>query len=455
MTWKRAFFSCGASLLFAFCFSVNTAFADVLTLDRVLNQAVESSYDYKIAKITTGISKTDIKIARADYYPQVQGYFSIERLRNVSGQRPNGAIVGNTVVPGWTNYQNAAGINLHQTLWDFGQRRQRLAIAQSDMASKSLQAEQTVRDLKMHAVDLYADAFLTHQEWHTKTVLVPLYKQLFKLDKILLDKGDLSKQKASDDALRLARAMDDAQELEAVYAEKLQALSDLTEVAYDPKDLELSELSEATPEHHLFQTVWQPELSAEAKIYDEEIEKKNREVILLKRQYLPQLSAYGYYNLYGSSVQGLHQSLQDMQSRTVTMGLNMNVPVFDGFRLQGKIEKAKLEAERLKLEKEKRLKALSKKEARFRKEVRESQASSTPENLSSQNTWPSNISWVEQIKGKLVALQNIKDETPMPAKADALRGIIDQIEQEFADYRLKIQKTAAIRKLSILYSGDS
>lgn len=436
---QQAFFKACSIVVFLGLFSYRSASAEVLTLNRALEQAVESSYDYKIAKVTTAISREDIQIAKADYLPQIKGYMNLERLKSLDDQQQGGtAVVGNNVLASGSRYQNAGGLQLSQTLWDFGQRSFKVRIAKSDVASRELQAEQLVRDLKLKVIEAYTDALITYQAWHTKQLIVPLYKELFKMDERLHEAGYLSKLQLSEDAIALARALDEEQSLSNQLQEHLQTLSQLTQMSY-PQDVELGELDVETENNVL--PNWNAEKSLEAKTYELEIDKKKKEVSLLKRQYLPQLSAYSNYNLYGSSLQGVGPAVQNLQSRSLSMGLNMNVPIFDGFRLQGQIDKARLEVERLRLEREKKLFELSKKEEHYRLQ-----------SASAEQLLITKKGWVDQVQDKLVMLQRLSEEQVVD-KTKLVKETIQQIESDFEQYKLEVQKAAAAKKLEILYTS--
>ncbi|MDM8001811.1 MAG: TolC family protein, partial [Bacteroidota bacterium] len=87
------------------------------------------------------------------------------------------------------------------------------------------------------------------------------------------------------------------------------------------------------------------------RIYDLEIEKKKAELESLRRGLLPQFGIYSNYIWYANHPSQVNTSAQYIKPRNFIVGLAVTIPLFEGFKSPSEIEKAKLELERLKVEK--------------------------------------------------------------------------------------------------------
>lgn len=277
-------------------FTGTTVYAQTLSLDEAIQQAVGTSYDLKIARLITQISKSDIRIARSEYYPTLKGYINTEYVKDLEGTPTGVTTVGNTVLPSGTRFQNSAGLSLNQTLFDFGANRQRVAIAKTDTQSKALEELKALRDLKLRIVELYTKALITHKNIQAKSELYPLYQQTYTMKNRLYAAGKISKIDLYEDAIQVAQALDELETAKHDLDEQLNTLSYYTHQLYDVDDVEFENMSEDAQDYNAALDI---DHTTEAKIFDLNIDKKRQELSLIKRQALPQLSMYTYYNLYG------------------------------------------------------------------------------------------------------------------------------------------------------------
>src|SRR5688572_7593429 len=116
MRWASWVVIAGVSLP-SFCW------ADELNLQAVIQKAVERSYPLKIAALDVQLAKTEVKSAKADYYPTLKASINLEYLKSLDSDARPVTSIGNTVIPAGTRFQNSVGVQFNQTLVDFGVRK--------------------------------------------------------------------------------------------------------------------------------------------------------------------------------------------------------------------------------------------------------------------------------------------------------------------------------------------
>lgn len=407
-----------------------------ITLDEVITQAVARSYDLQIAHKDIEINKSDLKITRSEYLPTIQPRINIEYLKDLEQNARPVVAVGNTVIPSGTRYQNSLGVNISQTLLDFGIRRRKMDYTRQSVLAAQAGYEQAIRDLKLKLVDFYTEALLNYRAIQANNAILDLAQQGYQMKKRLYTAGSGSNVEVATEAIQVAQTRDDLETLRQQLEKNLDELSYYTQESYPIDTAEVADLpSEEAPE-----TVvpLNTEHSPEARQFDAKIQMKQREIEILKRQYLPQISFYSYYNLYGFDSEQWLRSLQNISQRTVSAGLSVILPSFDGLKHEGLLHKAKLEKERLALEKAKALAEL-----KHRAETLSQQADTHGVLLKTKATI------VNRTQDKLT-MEIRLSEKQLIDKTQAIQDHIERIRRQLDAEKALILQTSALIKLRIM-----
>jgi len=411
-----------------------------LSYEQALDRAIQNSYGLKIAQTDIGISKADVISARSEYFPTIQGRGSIERLKGLQSQPGTVTTIGNYVLPTGTRYQNTVGLTLNHTLLDFGVRKRKLTIAKKDVQVKAQAYQQQLRDLKCSVVDAYAKALISYKTLKASEATLHLYQDVFQMKKRLYQASAIPKVEMAEEAIALAQAMDDIEVNKQKLSESLQALSAVTREEYEPQDIELLEFQDSAIES---MPVFNEQLTPEAKAFNLQIEQKQAEVEFLKRQYLPQVSWYSYYNFYGYDIDHLSKALHNMGPRTINLGLSVNLPIFDGFKNHAAILKAQLEKQKLAYQRDEKLADL-----KNQAKVLETQAKAYSVQLQTKATI------LNKTQDKMSMLQRLSDQQVVE-KSQTVKEHIQRIQRQVQVESSIIQGLAAQKKLQFYSSGQS
>jgi outer membrane protein len=323
-----------------------------LDFDDVLQAALRHSYDVRASTLDIGISESSHRQTRSLYYPELSARLNSQYVKDLTGGTPQVTAVGTTVLLQNTMYQNSLSLNAAYNLYDFGARENRILITDRDIEAKRAVHAQSVRDAKLKVLEIYRDLLLVSMELKSKKELLSLYKELSLAKERLFTAGRILKVEMVEEAIKVVKTVDAIDNLKLKLINALQDLSFHTGDKYDADNLEVSGFKDQAEETT---APFDVQKSPEFRIYDLEIEKKKAELEILRKERFPQFSLYSNYILYGQDQDKLDASMGDLRSRNFFIGLMASMPLFDGFKNSAQVEKARLEMERLKVEKEKKL----------------------------------------------------------------------------------------------------
>lgn len=356
-------------LIILIIFSISKVNAETISFNDVLDSAMQNSYDLKIAKIDIGISTQGIRGAKSDYFPKLSAYATSEYLKDLdNGPSQQVAYIGNEVLLNNSQYQSSLSLGLTYNLFDFGIRNGKVDIAKKDKTSKEATYSKELRDLKLNVSGLYAKALLSYKEYKNKEQILETQKQLLAMQERLNVSGKAPKTQSLSQAVKVVELQNSIDKAKNEYSKALNELSYYTRKEYTPEKLDINDFNQN-------ETVFVSNVQAlkteknvsfiiektpEFKIYQIEIEKKQKELEIKKKENLPQFNFSTNYYLYGVDPSHLLTSYGNLAQRGIKFRLNSSLPLFDGFKNKSERERIKLEIEKLQITKEQKLAELCK-----------------------------------------------------------------------------------------------
>ena len=345
--------------------------AEQLNFNDFLSTALSNSYKVKIAEINKNITQRGVKEARAAYFPTISAFATTERYNDLTNGGAPLTAVGNEIFLNRDYYQDMAALGLSYNLFDFGVRKRQLDIAKADNKQKEILLKKNTRDLKLDIVELYAQTLALYKQSQIKNDELNLRDELREINKKLRLAGEISEIDVVDSEIKASETKSELDEIKNRFAKKLTEISFYTNKAYDIKDIELTNFpldvnnipTEVDPFVKLSAQVNNliVENSVEAKVYDLEILKKQKEYEIQKKYNFPKIRFDTRYNLYGSDTNNFFDGIGDIRQRSLSFRLSTSFVLFDGFKNINTVAKSKMEVEKLKVEKEEQLAELRKK----------------------------------------------------------------------------------------------
>lgn len=448
--------------IFLLFLAVSSTRAETLSFTDILKQAINNSYDLKVATVDVGISEAGIKEARAEYFPAINLGYNAGYDRDLSGGGSTITPVGDSVMLNSTRYQSSASAGLQYNLFDFGARGKKLKIAKKDKDQKQTRYSISMRDLKLQLADTYTETLLNYKEYITNKELLGLNNELFIMQERLFESGKAPKSELIDQALAVARITSKIDDIAKKYQKSLEDLSFYTGREYNIDNLELLYLEPPGVEPVRLEKNeldvsnivknQSPKLEIEAvktdfldienlpeyKYYQLEIEKKEAELSILNRQRLPQFKFFTNYYLYGDHRGDYWRTLGELEHTILSFRISSTLPVFTGFKNTAQREKAKLEIEKLKLQRDKKLEQLK---SYYQKMYQESRDYDTV--LCNQERS------LELVKEKIAVLERL-NEQKLIDKLSYIKQKTDLTGQKLEFEKVKINNNANEYKLYVL-----
>ena len=375
--WSRNFkptqvFLLLALLLFFFT-AKHSVRAETIDFESVLKDAIENSFKLKKSDLEVKISKEERKTVRSEYFPTLKTGFNTQYDKDLTGGNSTITSVGDTVLLDRSRYQNSASISLNYTLFDFGVRKRKLAIANKDIEQKKVGYNKELRDLKLNLLDLYEEALINYKQLENIQNQLNIKKEIFNIQQSLFEQGKASKIQVANEALAVVKTDNELDNIKNKIGRTLKDISFYTHKDYELDKIQFLNINQQQEEQEEFVPVSLKEGNAstvhkikidynvnleetpEHKTYELEIAKKQKEIEILKRQRLPQFGFYTGYYFYGTHEKNYLRAFENLEDRTLSFRIFSQLPIFDGLKNRSQRNKIKLEIEKLKTEKQEKL----------------------------------------------------------------------------------------------------
>lgn len=436
MPWLRRCQAVAVLLIFFACASPLSSYAvEALDYDESVDKSLQHAAEIKMARLDIKITQSDRKEALSAYYPTITARWTNEYVRDLTEGLEQVNSIGNTVLVQNTMYQSSFMVAAAYNLLDFGVSRSKVFMVDKDIDQKTTMYWQSVRDIKMNVLKTYAGLLTGFHELETKRELLSLYRELALAKERLYAAGEISKIEMTDEAVKTVKLLDDIDNLTLKQKALLEDLSFHTGERYEIENLRINDFKECGED---FSVRFDTEKSPEAIIYDLEITKKKAELQIIQRSLFPQIAAYSNYIWYGNHPTRIDAFAHEMQPRNFNVGISITLPLFEGFKSNAAMEKARLEVERLEVEKERKLAELTTRYAKL---------------IETRKTCLNNIEnqeeMVTKVEEKLTMAERLSDQKAIQW-VDFLTQRIDAVNQKFDLKKALVSKIATIKELQLL-----
>lgn len=342
------------TLIFLFGASQPTHAQDqTLTYEKTRREAVANSYDLKIGALEIEIGSQRLEEARAMYYPSLSLRLTNEYLHDMDKTDDGFSSVGETIISGnESTYQHSLALAASYPLYDFGVRPLRYQIAEREVKIARHSQEQQLLDLKREVLDLYGKGLALYKKIETWAILLRQKNEVYLLTQRLVDAGTKGKIDLGNAAIMVAEAVQNLDSLRAEMEALLQRLAYFTGRQYESGNVRFSDfLNDGASLWRIPQAMDLPEIKA----YENAVRNKKDEYEIASRHWLPTFNLYSSYRMYGNDPASFVDSVEDMRGKNSTIGVVMNMDIFNGFGDQAKAARLKTEIRKLETEKARRV----------------------------------------------------------------------------------------------------
>ncbi len=334
-----------------------------ISFDEVLKLSKEHAYDLKMADYEILISKQDVRLAKSEYFPKLNFMAGMEYTKNFRDVRETTVMsIGDAFINPYTRFQSVLGITVAYNLFDFGVRSGNLKIAKEEVNLKELELKQKLQEMNLTLLDAYTKVLITTKQIIENQKILEIQEKSLEIQERLFNAKVISQMDFNKAKVDITKTKAKISELKGIREESLNWLTFYTGVKFDSENLKIEEIKKDNFDVLAFtdytkSLVW--------KVYDNKIKKKELEVFVAKRNYLPKMNLYSRYYLYGADQSNIGKSL-GIEPSNFSVGASLNMPIFDGFRNSANVQKNVLELKQMQIERDKAIAELMAKLANMR-----------------------------------------------------------------------------------------
>ncbi|MDR1007539.1 MAG: TolC family protein [Campylobacteraceae bacterium] len=331
MSNKIVFLTCMAF------FCIAQGVAEIYDFNMLSSALLDTSPKLKQNEIEVMIAKENIDVANAGYYPSLRFVSNLERSRKFENMF-SPTYVGDDSLTQSDGRYISASLYFTYDIYHFGATDYSLKAAEANMnvlsAAKCIKEKESLLSL----LEAYSRVRSNNYQLEYYGKIQELYTELYGLTKRLHESGNLAKTSSLEYAKELADVITLIAGIKEERANYFSQIIYLSGINIDENDI-LQPLDESA---QYYQNI-AFENSATAKQMMSVISQKQAELNLEKTNYLPAISFYARYDMYGSSSDSYNEALNDLGKNGYRFGISFSLPLFDGFRSDSRISIKRLE----------------------------------------------------------------------------------------------------------------
>ncbi len=306
---------------------------------KLLGVTLQRSATLLLKRHDIEISKANLALIKSEYYPNLSLRYFNEYYHGFS--RAGDASIGGSYYPSVSQYRNSLNLQLDYEVYNFGATDLKKAIGEIDTDILKSEIELEKQNIAKELLENYTIALKAQEEMKIKEKIFCIKDQLLKDTKRLYQVGLASRLDMSRLLLERDKISKDILNAKLRYSDALKKIQTLSNIRLDPNGVALAIFNVDKIPLKEF------EESAKARNLKLQMDRANRELELLEKQYYPTLSVNASYQLYGSDKDRIFDAIKDIERNNWNVGLVLKWDIFSGFKTKSSLQKKRLELEKL------------------------------------------------------------------------------------------------------------
>jgi len=330
----------GITLLF-FLFLQTNLFATSISFEKVVKEALEKSLELQIIDVNKDITDAKVEELESLDYPTLGVGIYQQYSENIDNTQRVGTTIGSTFISGQTQYESSTAFQMDYTLYDFGVRANKQAMAKIDRKLVDFSLDESAQKLKLKLLDAYSKLLTHHNDLKHYSNIKHLQTNMYLQTKRLYEAGEVDKLSLSDRAIAIVEIDRSIEQFKSNIQEQLEVLSFFTKEHYNLNTQVLAFRTNNSLNLNYDESFTHQSFQAKK-------EQKEYELELLNSEQYPTVNFFGRYNLYGAKKTSIWTSMYHMRARNYVVGLGINYRFFEGFKSFA--SRKRIKAEKLQLE---------------------------------------------------------------------------------------------------------
>lgn len=329
--------------------------AEAITFQQVLAEGLSNSFDRRIINKEIQAARAGVNEARADLYPQLAVQFGQEYVHvydDVTGGDNSDIVsVGDAIAADdASGYKHSLIATAQYTLYDFGVRDLKIAMAEDEVDIAGLRERNAVIETGKKLLALYTTGLKHQEQIRALAHICDARQVIFRMAKRLHKAGALGRDQLGETALDMADEVSRLADLRIDFKKALEQISFFTRQDYPPDRISLEGFRMPVIQDQ------SPDFSDNPKIklLNRQMDNKRTELRMAKRSGLPVFNLYWDWRQFGSDDLSYMDSLSNLRSRDTSLTLYLKFSLFDGFRRKARQTRLRREIEGLRIEADKK-----------------------------------------------------------------------------------------------------
>ncbi len=284
------------------------------------------------------ISEENMEIIRSEYYPNLSIGYAGEYYHGFARTAQTG--VGGRFYPSTSDFRDSLSLNLNHELYHFGATDLKVEMGEKDIEIVKSELALQAEDISRRLLEYYTTALKAQNFINFKKKIEDILNRILEKKVRLYEMGQVAKIVLTKDKLSIVSLQKELSQQKMSY---LRAIKNIEMLANISIDTNRSKFAMLEPKNSKIKTF---EESAGAKYLKLQIEKKLKELALVRKEYLPTVYASGDYVMLGSD-KALLEAIKGLQKNNWDVGLNIKWDLFNGYKTNKTIDKIKYELRKL------------------------------------------------------------------------------------------------------------
>ncbi|MDR1554974.1 MAG: TolC family protein [Campylobacteraceae bacterium] len=312
-------------------------YGTIYDFETLSNKLINTSPKLKQYEVDVIIAKENINIANAEYYPNLKIAVNSEYSKKFEGLFVPSYVGEDSITQSSGRYFSSS-LYLSYELFNFGATKYSTEVAKQNLSSASAAKCIKEKESVLSLLDAYSKLRTGNYQLKGYGRIQELYQELYSLTKRLYESGRLAKTNSMEYAKELADVLtliSNTKEERAGHISQIMYLSGV-EITAEDTILPLEKTTFSYEDVPF-------EKSNTAKQLRAVIAQKQAKVNLQKTAYLPVISFYGKYDMYGSSDNSYNAAFDNLERNGYRIGISFSWSLFDGFRNEAEVSIKKME----------------------------------------------------------------------------------------------------------------
>jgi len=324
-----------------------------LTLEECIISAIENNPNLKSLKLSEEANEYQIKEIKSAALPQLSAQGQVLHNYALAEQILPGEVFGQpgeSVAVKFGVANTITGkVEVNQLLYNKSYRTG-LRAAEASRSLTQLNTFKTTEDLIFNIAELYLNLQITEKQKEILNANLSRINQLIKISQIQFEEGLIKKLDVDQLRVNKTNLLSEFQNIEIGVAQQMNLLKFYMGMTQD-EEIAIADYVTDGDTYPLLEAV-QMENNTSLLLLNKQLELSNLEHGNLAAGYYPTLSAFANYGWQGQTDKLFSTDEQyDIQgSPTGVIGLSLNIPIFDGFKIKNQLAQNKIKQSQMVLD---------------------------------------------------------------------------------------------------------